>query len=86
VTNAQARIAFAPSDPLESRSGSITVPQSDQRYEHALSAALVILGEFDKAPDMAKHNRLALVIFSILHAWDQWEHERRDKRAGFSAN
>ena len=38
--------------------------KEDQRYEHALSAALVILGEFDSQPDMAKHNRLALVVFS----------------------
>jgi hypothetical protein len=60
--------------------------QQDQRYELALSAALVILGEFDKAPDMAKHKQLALVIFSILHAMDQWEQERSDMRGSYSAN
>jgi hypothetical protein len=58
----------------------------DQRYEHALSAALVILSEIDKVPDMAKHNKLALMIFSILHAMDQWEQERRERRGEFSAN
>ena len=39
----------------------------DQRYEHALPAVLVILNEFDMAPDMDKHNRLSLVVYSILH-------------------
>jgi hypothetical protein len=58
----------------------------DQRYEHALAAALVILGEMEKLPDMAKHTRLALVVFSILHAMDQWEQERSELHAGFSAN
>jgi hypothetical protein len=58
----------------------------DRRYELALSAALVILGEFDKAPDMARHNRLALMIFSILHAMDQLEQERSERLGEFSAN
>jgi hypothetical protein len=58
----------------------------DQRYEHALSAALVILGEIDKRPDMAKHNRLALVVFSILHAMERWEEERGERHVGFSVN
>ena len=42
----------------------------DERYELALSAALIILDEIDKHPDMTKPNRLALAVFSILHAWD----------------
>jgi hypothetical protein len=58
----------------------------DQRYEHALAAALVILSEMDRLPDMSKHNRLALAVFSILHAMDQWEEERRKLHAGFSIN
>jgi hypothetical protein len=58
----------------------------DQRYEHALSAALVILGEIDNKPDMAKHNRLALAVFSILHAMNQWEEEKEARRGGFSIN
>lgn len=58
----------------------------DQRYEHALSAALVILNEFDKVPDMDKHNRLSLVVYSILHAMDQWDLEREKPQSGFSIN
>lgn len=58
----------------------------DRRYEHALSAALVILNEFDKMPDMTQHDRLALAVFSILHAMDCWEEERREQHAQFSAN
>lgn len=58
----------------------------DRRYEHALSAALVILSEMDKAPDMGKHHRLALVVFSILHAFDSYEAERSGKHVEFSAN
>ena len=58
----------------------------DQRYEHALSAALVILSEMDRLPDMSKPTRLALVVFSILHAMDQWEEERGELHAGFSIN
>ena len=60
--------------------------KEDQRYEHALSAALVILGEFDKKPDMTKLNRLALVVFSILHAMDGWEEEKGEIHAEFSVN
>jgi hypothetical protein len=60
--------------------------REDQRYEHALSAALVILGEIDKRPDMAKHNRLALVVFSILHAMERWEEERGERHVEFSVN
>lgn len=58
----------------------------DQRYEHALSAALVILDEIDKQPHLAKHNRLALAVFSILHAMNQWEEEKEERRVGFSLN
>jgi hypothetical protein len=58
----------------------------DQRYEHALSAALVILEEMDKQPGMPKHNQLALVVFSILHAMDCWEEERSRSHVGFSIN
>jgi hypothetical protein len=58
----------------------------DRRYEHALSAALVILNEIDRQPDLAKHNRLALMVFSILHAMDCWEEERGEKPVGFSLN
>jgi hypothetical protein len=58
----------------------------DERYKLALSAALVILGEIDSKPDMAKHNRLALVVFSILHALDRWEEERKEPHGGFSLN
>ena len=58
----------------------------DRRYEHALSAALVILNEIDRKPDMAKHNRLALAVFSILHALDCYEAERSGKHVEFSAN
>jgi hypothetical protein len=59
--------------------------EQDRRYEFALSAALVILGEIDQKPELAKHNRLALAIFSILHAWDRWDEERRPD-IGFSEN
>ena len=48
----------------------------DRRYEHALSAALVILEEMDREPDMLTHNRLALTVFAILHAFDSWEEEQ----------
>ena len=60
----------------------------DQKYQHALSAALVILDEIDKMPDMAKHTRLSLAVFSILHAMNQWEEEqsREKPHAGFSLN
>ena len=58
----------------------------DRRYEHALSAALVILNEIDKVPNMAKHNRLALAVFSILHAMDRLEEERKNKHVEFSLN
>jgi hypothetical protein len=58
----------------------------DRRYEHALSAALVILNEIDRTPDMEKRNRLALAVFSILHAMDSWEEERRESYAQFSVN
>ena len=58
----------------------------DQRYEHALSAALVILNEIDRLPDMGKPTRLALAVFSILHAMNQWEEEKEERRVGFSAN
>ena len=58
----------------------------DQRYECALSAALVILGEIDDMPGMAKHKRLALVVFSILHAMDRSEEERGGLHVGFSLN
>jgi hypothetical protein len=51
--------------------------EQDKRYEFALSAALVILGEIDQKPDLEKHNRLALAVFSILHAMDRWEEERK---------
>ena len=34
----------------------------DQRYDHALAAALVILEEIDKSPDMAKHDRLVVPL------------------------
>jgi hypothetical protein len=60
--------------------------RQDQRYELALSAALVILGEIDQRPDMAKHNRLALAVFSILHAMDCYEAERSGRGVEFSAN
>jgi uncharacterized protein (UPF0147 family) len=60
--------------------------EQDQRYEYALSAALVILGEIDKCPDMPKHNLLALLIFSIISALESWEEERSALRVGFSAN
>jgi hypothetical protein len=58
----------------------------DNRYELALSAALVILRELDQNPDMAEHQRLALAVFSILHALDRWEEERKEPHAGFSLN
>jgi hypothetical protein len=58
----------------------------DGQYEHALSAALVILNEFDRLPDMGRHTRLALVVFSILHAMNQWDDERRELHTGFSVN
>lgn len=60
--------------------------RQDQRYEHALSAALVILNEINRVPGMPKHNRLALAVFSILHAMDCYEAERSKQRAEFSAN
>ena len=62
--------------------------QRDQKYEHALSAALVILDEIDRMPGMGKHTRLALAVFSILHAMNQWEEEqeREKSHAGFSLN
>jgi hypothetical protein len=58
----------------------------DRRYEHAISAALVILNEIDRVPDMSKHARLSLAVFSILHAMDVYESERSEKRVEFSAN
>lgn len=58
----------------------------DQRYDVALTAALVILSEMDRLPDMSKPTRLALVVFSILHAMNQWEEERGKPHAEFSIN
>jgi hypothetical protein len=60
--------------------------REDQRYECALSAALVILGEIDAKPDMPRHNRLAIIVFSILHAMDCWEQERAEPHIEFSVN
>ena len=60
--------------------------KQDRRYEHALSAALVILEEIDREPDMLGHNRLALAVFAILHAMDSWEEERMKSYAQFSVN
>jgi hypothetical protein len=58
----------------------------DRQYEHALSAALVILDELDKMPDMGKHTRLSLVVFSILSAMKSWDQERGEWHAEFSVN
>jgi uncharacterized protein (UPF0147 family) len=58
----------------------------DNRYELAMSAALVILGEIDQNPDMAEHQRLALAVYSILHALDRLEEERKEPHGGFSLN
>ena len=60
--------------------------RKDERYEHALAAALVVLGEIDKRPGMAKHNLLALLVFSIMHAIESWVGERRPWPPEFSAN
>jgi hypothetical protein len=59
---------------------------TDRKYEHALSAALVILNEIDSVPDMGKHNRLALAVFSILHAMESYKAESRKQRVEFSVN
>ena len=58
----------------------------DVRYECALAAALVILEELDASPDEAKHRRLALTVFSILHAMDRYEEERSKPVGQFSLN
>ena len=60
----------------------------DQKYEHALSAALVILDEIDKMPGMGKPTRLALAVYSILHAMNQWEEDQAREKpyTGFSLN
>ena len=50
----------------------------DQRYGHALSAALVILNEIDQQPDMPKHKRLGLATYSILHVMDRWEKQGKN--------
>lgn len=60
--------------------------EADARYEHALSAALVILEEIDRAPDMPKHDRMALAVYSILHAMRGYDEERSEWRVEFSAN
>lgn len=49
---------------------------TDRRYDIALAAALVILSEIDKQPEMAKPQCLSLMVFSILHAIDCWEEEK----------
>ena len=46
------------------------------RYDHALAASLVIMDEMDARPGMARHELLALMIFSFLHALDAMEEER----------
>ena len=58
----------------------------DKRYSHALTGALVILDEIDKNPDMPKHNRLALVLFTILHTLESWDETKGEIHARFSAN
>lgn len=60
--------------------------QQDRRYEHALSAALVILEEIDRAPDLSKDQRLSLAVFSILHAMASYDAERSEERVSFSTN
>jgi hypothetical protein len=60
--------------------------ERDRQSEHALSAALVILNEFDRAPGMAQHERLSLAVFSILHAMHSYEEERKQKHVEFSVN
>ncbi len=58
----------------------------DRQYEHALAAALVILDELDKMPDMDKPSRLAMAVFSILHAMKTWEQEKGEFNVEFSIN
>lgn len=58
----------------------------DHRYECALAAALVILEHFDAEPGEPKHQRLAFTIYSILHAMDRSEEERRSRLGHFSLN
>jgi hypothetical protein len=58
----------------------------DHRYECALAAALVILEHFEKSPGGPKHERLAFTVFSILHAMDRYEEERKSLLGEFSLN
>lgn len=59
----------------------------DHRYECCLAAALVIIDYFQTNPGAPKHEVLAAVVFSIIHAMDRYEEERSDRRGdGFSVN
>jgi hypothetical protein len=60
--------------------------EPDYRYDCALAAALVICELFDSSPGQPKHELLAKAIFSILHAMDRYEEEKRDGRGRFSLN
>jgi hypothetical protein len=58
----------------------------DYRYECALAAALGILDRLTEVPCLPKHERLAIVVFSILHAMDRYDKEKSDLRGQFSIN
>ena len=53
-------------------------------YNHALSAALVIVGEMDKR-ELQKHELLSLIIFSIMHAMKSHQ-EENSREITFSPN
>ena len=58
----------------------------DQRYEHALAAALAILEEIDRLPDLPKSQQLAMAVYAILHEMNRYEAERSGQHVEFSAN
>ena len=66
-------IGLLPPKPPEGQRAAL---QPDQRYAYALKAAFEIVGEFEQYPQMEKHHRLALVVYTILVAIDESEKER----------
>ena len=53
----------------------------DERYDFALTTALVILDEIVEKPDRPRHERLAIAIYSILHGLELYEEADAARKA-----
>jgi hypothetical protein len=57
-----------------------------ERYDYALAAALVVMDQLDEKPDQPKPERLAMIIFAMLHGMERYEEDRPKIRQELSAN